>query len=108
MAHEAMLDKSAQDPERLAARIAHLLDLWEHRARDEHPETREEALLAFVQEVPAPGDRATQRPLPLREIASRRCEHVEPLSQLGQHRLRGQDLDSCGGELDRERQSVEA
>ena len=45
--------------------------------------------------------------MPLREISRRGSEHVEPLAQLGQHRLRREHLHARRRQLDREGQSIE-
>ncbi len=104
--HETLLDERAQDVEGIGL-SAHLFDLPKHRATDEHREAPEEALLARVQEVPAPCDRPIESSLALRQVPRGRREHVEALPQLRKHRLRGQDLAARRRELDRERQAVE-
>ncbi len=62
----------------------------------------------MVEQVVAPGDRSAQRALPIGAIARPAGEEVEALLQARQHRLRGEELDPRGRELDRERQPVEA
>ena len=62
LAHEAVLDESAQDIEHVVV-FADLLDLRQPRARNEDCKPREETLLIVIEEIPAPPDRAAQGPL---------------------------------------------
>src|SRR5438477_497928 len=68
LADEAVLDKAAQRVEDVAPellrRAADLLDLGQHPTPHKDGESREELALRWIQQVPAPGDRASQRALP--------------------------------------------
>ena len=63
----------------------------------------EEALLSLVQQLVAPVDRIAQRSLTLREIPCSAGQQWQAMLKVGQHRLRVQHLDACGGKLDRQR-----
>ena len=56
----------------------------------------------------APGDCATERLLALRQVAHATGQQVEPALEAGEHRARRQQAAPRRGELDRQRQSVEA
>ena len=68
----------------------------------------EQSLLILVEQPVAPVDRRLQRALALRRVARAAGQHrqaaLEPVEDLG----RREDLGSGGGQLDRERQPVEA
>ncbi len=61
-----------------------------------------------VEQVVAPVDRAAQGLLAARDVARAGAEEVEPAREAVEDRGGGEDLDAGGGELDRERQAVEA
>src|SRR4029077_5302612 len=98
LSDEAVLDERAEDVQRVATELGSTdgLDLREHPAGHEDAEPREELTLRRVEQIPAPVDRTAKSALTVRDIAGRGREHVESLSQFRQHRLRRQDLDSCG------------
>ncbi len=73
----------------------------------EHREPAEEPLLGFVEQVVAPGDRAAERLLALREVARAAREQLERLPQARQDRLGLEELHARRRELDRERKPVE-
>ena len=61
-----------------------------------------------VEERVAPVDRGAQRLLPLGNVARAGREHVEGVVEPLEQRLRGQEPQPGGGELERERQAVQA
>ena len=77
------------------------------RAAAEHREPGEERLLVLAEQVVAPGDRGAQRGVALVGITAA-LEEVEPLPDPLEQLLRAEQLDPRGGELDREREPVEA
>ena len=64
-------------------------------------------LLVVVEQVVAPGDRGAQRGVALVGIAAA-LEQIEPLPDPLEQLLGAEQLDACRGELDREREPVEA
>ena len=64
-------------------------------------------MLAVVEQVVAPGDRATQRLLPLRQVARAGRQQGEVVLEPGEDLVRRQELDPRGGELDRQRHAVQ-
>src|SRR5438477_1348401 len=111
LAHQALLDERAQDLEdvapELASGTADRFDLRKHSTGDEDTEPREESTLGYLEQIPAPLDRAAKRPLAFGEIPGGRGKYVQPLPQLRQHRLRREDLHASRRELDRERKAVQ-
>ena len=79
----------------------------ERRAAAEHRQPREERLLVVAEQVVAPGDRRPQRGVALVGVAAA-LEEIEPLPDPLEQLLRAEQLDPRGGELDREREPVEA
>ena len=81
----------------------------QREAADEDGEAREERLLLRGQEVVAPLDRGAQRPVPLGHTGARLgLQELEPLAQAHEDLARREQLDPCGGQLERERQPVQA
>ena len=74
----------------------------------EDGEAREERLLVGAEQVVAPVDRRAERLLARGQVARAAGEEVEALLEPGEQRLRGEQLGARGGELDREREAVEA
>ena len=75
---------------------------------DEDGKAREELLLLRLQEVVAPLDRAAERPLALGEPgARRRPQKIEPRAETLEQRAGREEIASCRGELERQRQTVE-
>ena len=74
----------------------------------EDGEAREERLLVGAEQVVAPVDRRAKRLLARRHVARAAGQQVKALLEPGEQRLRGEQLDPCGGKLDREREAVEA
>ena len=68
----------------------------------------EDRLLVGRQEVVAPGDRTTQRPLALRQIAGAAGQDVQALLEPFEDRRRREHPDPGGGELDGEGQALES
>jgi hypothetical protein len=104
------LDQAVVDErgEVVELRTTDVLGCLQWKRTREDPEPGEEGAGARVEEVVAPLDRRTQRPLPLRRVAGTRRQEgesrVEPVEEpLGREQLRPR-----GGELDRERQVIEA
>ena len=80
----------------------------QREAADEDAEAREEHLLLLGQEVEAPLDRGAQRPVPLgHACAGLGPQELEPLTQAHEDVARREQLDSCGGQLEGERQPVQ-
>jgi len=65
-----------------ARRALRELQARKHPTGDEDTEPREESTLGDLEEIPAPLDRAAERPLAFGEIPSGRGENVQPLPQL--------------------------
>ena len=109
LADEALLGQRRQPVEGIAAlAAADALDLVEPRTADEHREASEELAVGLLEHVVAPRDRAAQGLLPSRKVARARRQQPEPIAQPAEHRLGSQDPDPRRGELDRQRQAVEA
>ena len=89
-------------------RAAHSLDLFETRAACEHRESLEQSLQRFIQQVVAPGDRARERLLPSRQVARTNSEHLQACLEPAEQRLRCKKLDPRRGQLDGQRQPVDA
>ena len=79
----------------------------ERAAAAEDGEPGEEPLLVLVEQVVAPRDRRAQRRVALVGVAAA-LEQVEPLRDPLEQLLGAEELDARGGELDREREAVEA
>jgi hypothetical protein len=77
-------------------------------AARENAESAEEPLLVAIEQVVAPLDRASKRPLPLGKVPPLADEKRETAFESRQHVRGFEHLDPGGGELDRERKSVEA
>ena len=109
LANEALLGQRRQPVEGVAAlAAAHALDLVEPCTADEHREAGEELAVVLLQHVVAPRDRAAQGLLPSWKVACARRQQPEPIAQPAEHRLGSQDPDPSRGELDRQRQAVQA
>ena len=80
----------------------------ERAAAGEDGEAREERLLVGAEQVVAPVDRRAERLLAGGQVARAAGEEVEALLEPGEQRLGREQLRTRGGELDRERQAVEA
>ena len=103
-AEEALVEQRRQ---RVEVGAADLLGVLERGAAAEHREPGEERLLVLVEQVVAPGDRGAQRGMALVGIAAA-LEEVEPLPDPLEQLLGAEQLHPRGGELDREREPVEA
>ena len=86
--------------------VADLLGGLERATAAKDGEAGEEPLLVVVEEIVAPGDRRPQCRVALVCIAAS-LSRVEPLTDPLEELLRAEELDPCGGELDRERKTVE-
>jgi hypothetical protein len=80
----------------------------QREAAGEDGEAAEEELFFRGEEVVAPGDRVAQGLLAEWEVAGTGGEELEAAGEAGSQRLRGEDFDAGGGQLDRQRQPVEA
>src|SRR5437764_3441179 len=80
----------------------------ERAAAGKDAELREEPLLVLAEQVVAPVERGSQRLLVLRRVAAAAGQELEAVAETGEHRGRRQELRPGRGELDRERQAVEA
>ena len=104
-ADEALVDERL---ERVEVRVADRLGRRERAAADEDREPREDPLLVVVQEVVRPGDRRTQRLLAADRRLGRRCSRSRRSPEALDELPRREHARSRGGELDRQRQVVEA
>ena len=78
-------------------------------APDEDAEAREERLLLSAEEVVAPLDRGAQRPVPLGQAgAGLGLQELEPRAEALEDVSRREQLDPGGGELERQREPVQA
>lgn len=89
-------------------RRAHRLRCIHRAASDADGEAAEEAAFGRVEQVVAPGDRVAERALALRQVAGSAGQQREAALQAGEHRLRSQQLDPRGCQLDRQREAVQA
>ena len=103
-ADEALVEQRRQ---RVEVGAADLLRVLERGAAAEHREPGEERLLVLAEQVVAPRDRGAQRGMALVGVTAA-LEEVEPLPDPLEQLLRAEQLDPRGGELDREREAVEA
>src|SRR5205085_10632099 len=90
LADEALVDERRDRVERPADRLvvrAHRVCDLERAAAAEDAEPREQPLLGRVEQVVAPLDRRSQRPLPLGEVARAAGEETEALAESGEDRL---------------------
>src|SRR5207249_11738862 len=103
-AQQAVLE---QDLNGVEIGITHPFGRIEAEAAGKDARARKEALLTRVQEIEAPIERGAHRLLPLGAVARPATKEVEPLAEAREQGLRRQQLDPCGGKLDRERQAVQ-
>ena len=103
-AEEALLE---QRLERVQVGVADELGCLEDAAVGEHGEPAKEPSLVVGEEVVRPGDRRPQRLLPRVRVAEA-CQQVEALAEPLEDLRRRERPRTRGGELDRERQVVEA
>ena len=103
-ADEALVEQRRQ---RVEVGVADRFGGLERGAAAEHREPGEELLLVLVEQVVAPRDRGAQRCMALVGVAAA-LEEVEPLPDPLEQLLGAEQLDPRGGELDRERETVEA
>ena len=97
-----------QRVERVEVAAADRLDRLEPCAAREHGEAGEQALLVGLEQLVAPVDRRPQRLLTSRSVGGAADEEGEPLVEPFQDRLRRQEPDARGRQLDGERQAVES
>ena len=111
---EAILGDRLQQAEvderrhRVEVRVADLLGDRERKAPEKDRETREETFRAFVEEVVAPFDRRPERSLPFGGVARAAGEQRQSAIEALQERLRAEELRASSGQLDRQRQAVQA
>ena len=107
--HERLLDQRLQLVEDgLAGVGADRLDVGKRAPSGEDGHAPEQALLRLREERVAPVDRGAQRLLPLGNVARSGREHLEGVIETLQQRLRRQEPQPGGGELESKRQSVQA
>ena len=92
----------------LARVCADGLDVRDRASSCEDGHSPEHALLRLCQERVAPADRRVERLLSLGNVASARCEHVERVVEPLEQRIRRQQPEAGSGELECERQAVQA
>ena len=88
-------------------RTRHRLRRLDRAAAGKDGQAAEDGLLLRREEIVAPGDRIAHRLLAGREGAGAARQERQPLLQPLQQRLRREDLDPRGGQLDGQRQPVE-
>ena len=69
---------------------------------------RKSACSDVIEQIVAPGDRRAQRLLPLGAVAAAARERGQPAVKAGEDRVRGKQAHAGRGQLDGQRQSVEA
>ena len=107
--HESLVDERLQLVEDVLAGVcADRLDVRERAASGEDGQTPEQALLRVLEQRVAPVDRGAQRLLPLGNVARAGCEDVEGVVETLEQRLRSQEPETGGSELESERQTVQA
>ena len=107
--HEGLVDERLQLVEDgLAGVCADGLDVREGAPAGEDGQAPEQALLRLLEERVAPVDRGPERLLPLGNVARAGREHVEGAVEPLEQRLRGQKPQAGRGELEGERQAVQA
>ena len=95
-------------PERVDVGPTDSLGRLERRAAGEDRQAREDVALALAEQVDAPRHRLAQRLLAGRKVARAAGEDTEPRIESRPQRPWSQGSDPCGGELDRQRQPVDA
>ena len=110
---QALVEKRAEAADGIQLRAGRLVEVGRHRldrldrAATEDRQQLEEPLLGGAQELVAPLDRRAQRLLPLGQIAGAAAEVLEAAAESIPERLRREEVQARGGELDRQRQPVE-
>src|SRR5262245_38237766 len=104
LADEALVDERR---ERVQVAVTDLLGRIESPAAGEDAQACHEVLFMRLEEVVAPLDRGAQRALPLWEIPRSAGEQRQRLLEPLEEHIRGEQLDPRGGQLDRERETVE-
>ncbi len=102
---QVLLDESA---ERVEVGVADLLGGFKGRASREHGEAGEQCLLGLGEQLVGPVDRGAQRLLAGGGVSRSLGEQREPLVEALGEPLRREGPDAGCGELDREREPVEA
>ena len=103
-AHEALVDERCDGLHVTAERFGRV----DREAAGENGEPRQQVALVRLRELVAPVERRAQRPLAFGQVAGASREEVERLLEAAGDRPDREELDPCCGELDRERQPVEA
>ena len=93
--------------ERVEVGVADVLRGFEREAAGEDGEAGEQLLRLLREQVVAPLDRRAERPLAFRRVARAAGEQRQRALQAREQRLRREQLRPRGGELQRERQTVE-
>src|SRR6266550_7466724 len=110
--NESLVDQRHEPIDDVAANVrcgsADDLGDLEIAPADEDGQPSEQPALAFIEEIVAPGDRSTESLLPLRQVAGASRQHAKLMFQSAEDRLRREQLDSGGSELDCERHAMEA
>ena len=105
---QALVPQRREEAQRAVAGRHELLGRLDRPAAGEDAEPGEQRLLVGIEQRVAPVDRGAQRPLPLGKIAWPVGEKRDPLLEPLEDRLQRKDAGVCRGELDREREPVEA
>ena len=101
--HEAVDHVDAQ----LGGRAGDRLSRLDVCPPGEHRRPVEEPPAAVIEQVVAPGDGAAQGLLPLGQVPSARGEDLELVLEPAEDRIRGEELDPRGRELDGQRHAVQ-
>src|SRR4029079_17031989 len=99
------------DPIQRAALVTGEADLCDGRERcstPEHGQSGQEPALVFREQVVAPVEGLVEGLLPGRQVVGPAGEEAQSLGQPVEDVLRAEDTDARGGELDRQRQAVDA
>ena len=90
------------------ARVADGVHRVQRRAALEHAELREQRPVLVVEHLPGPLERRPQRALALGQVARAAGQQLQPPLQPLQQRRQREQAGAVGGELDREREPVQA
>src|ERR1035438_1896617 len=107
LVHQRVDPLEQVEPE-VAFRVADRLRCLERAPPDEDRKPSEELLLRRSEKIVAPIDRAPERLLTRRQVPRAPCQQLQTLLQARSHGGRGKQLDSGGGKLDGEGQTIQA
>ena len=113
LAQEVLVDQGRHAVDHVEVQIRpascdHRFGRGQRAAADEHREATIQHLLVRSEQVVAPGDRLAQGLLANGQIAGPACQRSQPVLQPREQRLRRENVDTRGGELDGQGQAIEA